>query len=114
MPDVLHVVPSPRTGLFDTYQPLAGAFDEMVSQDGHPRSHTQRVHGQLCQLSSPEFARYQSLAELSLFNQGVTFSVYSDKPRHREDLPALPRAARHRARGVGRASSAGSCSASSR
>ncbi|HEY6877936.1 MAG TPA: circularly permuted type 2 ATP-grasp protein [Polyangiales bacterium] len=26
-----------------------------------------------------EFARYQSLAELSLFNQGVTFSVYSDQ-----------------------------------
>src|SRR5262245_65190087 len=32
----------------------------------------------LGKLGGDEFARYQSLAELSLYNQGVTFSVYSD------------------------------------
>ena len=47
-------------------------------------------------LSPREFARYQSLAELSLFNQGVTFSVYSDKQGTEENLPHLPGAARHR------------------
>ena len=30
-------------------------------------------------LSAEAFAQRQSLAELSLYNQGVTFSVYSDK-----------------------------------
>jgi uncharacterized circularly permuted ATP-grasp superfamily protein len=79
MVSVLKAVPKARDGLFDSYQPLGGAFDEMVTADGSARPHTRRVHATLKQLSSREFARYQSLAELSLYNQGVTFSVYSDK-----------------------------------
>ena len=79
MVSVLKAVPKARDGLFDSYQPLGDAFDEMVTAEGSARPHTRRVHGMLQQLSPREFARYQSLAELSLYNQGVTFSVYSDK-----------------------------------
>lgn len=75
---VLQAVPTPRAGLFASYQPLAGSYDELVSADGSSRPHTQRVLGALDALNPREFARYQSLAELSLYNQGVTFSVYSD------------------------------------
>jgi uncharacterized circularly permuted ATP-grasp superfamily protein len=71
--------------LFDSYRPIPGTYDEMV--DGHegqngvvrPRPHGQRAVRMLDRLTPQEFAQYQSLAELSLYNQGVTFSVYSDK-----------------------------------
>jgi uncharacterized circularly permuted ATP-grasp superfamily protein len=66
-------------GLFDSYQNLAGCFDEMFAADRSLRAHTQRLHQMLNGLSPSEFARHQGLAELSLFNQGVTFSVYSDQ-----------------------------------
>jgi uncharacterized circularly permuted ATP-grasp superfamily protein len=66
-------------GLFDSYQNLAGTFDEMFAEGRSLRAHTQRLHAMLNGLSPSEFARHQGLAELSLFNQGVTFSVYSDQ-----------------------------------
>src|SRR3954471_8603520 len=66
-------------GLFDSYQNLAGSFDEMFADSRTLRAHTQRLHAMLNGLTPSEFARHQGLAELSLFNQGVTFSVYSDK-----------------------------------
>lgn len=75
---VLQVVPTPRAGLFSSYQPLDGSYDELVTSDGSARAHTRRVLTALDALPAREFARYQSLAELSLYNQGVTFSVYSD------------------------------------
>jgi len=79
MNNVLQVVPNAKSGLFESYAPVTGTYDETVAADGNPRTHTRRVHAMLNALSAREFARYQSLAELSLFNQGVTFSVYSDK-----------------------------------
>ena len=65
--------------LFDTYRPLPGTHDELVDGAGAPHPHARRAIGLLDALTPQQFARYQSLAELSLFNQGVTFSVYSDK-----------------------------------
>jgi uncharacterized circularly permuted ATP-grasp superfamily protein len=65
--------------LFETYRPIPGTHDEMVDGDGVPRPHTLRAMGLLDALSPQQFARYQSLAELSLYNQGVTFSVYTDQ-----------------------------------
>ena len=76
---VLQAVPNTRNGVFTAYQPLAGAYDEMVQADGTPRPHTKRIHAVLHSTPPREFAKYQSLAELSLYNQGVTFSVYSDQ-----------------------------------
>ena len=65
--------------LFDTYKPLTGSFDEMIDVDGKPRPHARRATRILDGLSPKEFANAQSLAELSLYSQGVTFSVYSDQ-----------------------------------
>jgi uncharacterized circularly permuted ATP-grasp superfamily protein len=64
--------------LFESYRPLPGTYDELVLPDGTLRSHAAQAIAMLDALSAEDFARYQSLAELSLYNQGVTFSVYSD------------------------------------
>jgi uncharacterized circularly permuted ATP-grasp superfamily protein len=65
--------------LFVGYRPLPGTWDELVADDGTPRAHARAALSTLSALRPDEFARYQSLAELSLYNQGVTFSVYSDQ-----------------------------------
>src|SRR3569623_2076176 len=65
--------------LFDTYKPNAGTFDEMIDAEGTPRAHALRATKLLDGLSPKEFAQAQSLAELSLYSHGVTFSVYSDQ-----------------------------------
>ena len=69
---------SQASGLLDAYAPLGGTYDELVDASNRPRPHTTRVCGLLQRLSASELARHQALAELSLYNQGVTFSVYSD------------------------------------
>jgi len=84
---VLQAVPNARNGVFTTYQPLAGTYDELVASDGAPRAHTKRIHALLEGTPVREFARYQSLAELSLFNQGVTFSVYADNRGTEKIMP---------------------------
>jgi uncharacterized circularly permuted ATP-grasp superfamily protein len=84
---VLQAVPTTRTGLFSNYQPLDGTYDELVAADGTPRQHTRRVFAALDALPPREFSRYQALAELSLFNQGVTFSVYSDNRGTEKIMP---------------------------
>ena len=84
---VLQMVPNQRSGLFSSYQPLDGTYDELVAAEGGPRPHTRRVYAALDALPPREFSRYQSLAELSLFNQGVTFSVYSDNRGTEKIMP---------------------------
>src|SRR4051812_12886030 len=51
----------------------------MFAADDSLRDCTRRLHAMINGLSAADFARHQGLAELSLFNQGVTFSVYSDQ-----------------------------------
>jgi uncharacterized circularly permuted ATP-grasp superfamily protein len=65
--------------LFENYIPLTGSYDELFEAPGRPRAHAAGVLRNLDMLSADGFAQRQSLAELSLYNQGVTFSVYSDK-----------------------------------
>ncbi|HEY0712229.1 MAG TPA: circularly permuted type 2 ATP-grasp protein, partial [Polyangia bacterium] len=65
--------------LFESYKPIPGTFDEMVDDDGQPRPQARRAVRTLETLSPTQFSQYQSLAELSLYSQGVTFSVYSDR-----------------------------------
>jgi len=65
--------------LFNDYKPLPGTFDEMIDVDGKPRPHARRATRILDELSPKDFAHAQTLAELSLYSQGVTFSVYSDQ-----------------------------------
>jgi uncharacterized circularly permuted ATP-grasp superfamily protein len=65
--------------LFDSYKPIPGTYDEMVDADGSPRPQARRAVRTLDALTAEQFSQYQSLAELSLYSQGVTFSVYSDQ-----------------------------------
>jgi uncharacterized circularly permuted ATP-grasp superfamily protein len=62
-----------------SYQPLAGSYDELVTATGQPRPELGRAPAVFLGRGPDELARAQGLAELSLLNQGVTFSVYSDQ-----------------------------------
>jgi uncharacterized circularly permuted ATP-grasp superfamily protein len=62
-----------------TYRPLPGSHDELVEGGGQPRAELGKAARYFLGRTPAELARAQSLAELSLLNQGVTFSVYSDK-----------------------------------
>jgi uncharacterized circularly permuted ATP-grasp superfamily protein len=67
----------PHAGLFEGYD-LAGFFDEMFDADGAPRRHYRRLHGALGGMSATEFRARCELADLTLVNQGITFTVYGD------------------------------------
>jgi uncharacterized circularly permuted ATP-grasp superfamily protein len=64
--------------LFDGYQPMPGAWDELFQAPGQVRAEFRRAAAALGGRSRAEFARAQALAEKALLDQGVTFSVYSD------------------------------------
>jgi uncharacterized circularly permuted ATP-grasp superfamily protein len=68
-----------ESGLFSAYRAEPGARDELIDESGTPRPAFKRTLGLLGAQKAEEFARCQALAELSLLNQGVTFSVYSDE-----------------------------------
>lgn len=61
-----------------SYQPLTNTFDELTTPDGRPRPELGRAVEHFMSKRPEDLARSQALAELSLLNQGVTFSVYSD------------------------------------
>ncbi|HEY3806156.1 MAG TPA: circularly permuted type 2 ATP-grasp protein [Kofleriaceae bacterium] len=63
--------------LFDQYQELPNTFDELF-EAGAPRPAFARVIELLDALGKEQLARTQALAETTLLQQGVTFSVYSD------------------------------------
>ena len=89
-----------RPTLFASYAPLPGTFDELFSAPGAERASLGQALAALLAVRPEEFARAQALAELSLLNQGVTFSVYADQRGAREDLPVLPRPAHRLGRGL--------------
>jgi uncharacterized circularly permuted ATP-grasp superfamily protein len=65
-------------GLFHGYPSPPGAYDELIGPGGEPRADFRRVVDLLGARTGDEFARAQTLAEVALLSQGVTFSVYSD------------------------------------
>ena len=64
--------------LFSDYSILSGTYDELFTAAGKPRPNFADALPALDSRSPEEFGRLQTLAELALLNQGVTFSVYSD------------------------------------
>lgn len=64
-------------GLFANYEP-GEFFDEMFSAPGVPRGHYQALMERLSELSAAEFRARGELADLTLVNQGITFTVYGD------------------------------------
>ncbi|HTM22150.1 MAG TPA: circularly permuted type 2 ATP-grasp protein [Kofleriaceae bacterium] len=64
--------------LLEGYRPPPGTFDELYGAGG-PHPELAPIVAALDRLLPDDLARLQSLADLSLMNQGVTFSVYSDQ-----------------------------------
>jgi len=64
-------------GLFSGYD-LGGFFDEMFDGSGVPRPHYAQLHRTLGGMSATEFRARCELADLTLVNQGITFTVYGD------------------------------------
>ncbi|MBV9266611.1 MAG: circularly permuted type 2 ATP-grasp protein, partial [Acidobacteriaceae bacterium] len=66
-----HLRPDPFRSYF-----LGEAFDEMFAGDGQARSHYRHLLSQLLSMSSSELQSTKQQADLSFFNQGITFTVY--------------------------------------
>jgi uncharacterized circularly permuted ATP-grasp superfamily protein len=70
-----------------------GFYDELFLSDGQPRPETAPLIAQINALSSKDLRRRQRAAELAMFQQGITFSVYGDRQGHEKIIPfdILPR-----------------------
>ena len=69
-------IQSAQAGLFSSYD-TGGFFDEMFDASG-PRQHYGNLHKTLGSLTDREFRARCELADLTLVNQGITFTVYGD------------------------------------
>ena len=65
--------------LFDGYSPHRPAWDELFDGAGRPHEHCSTLVEKLGNLSIPEFATKRASSDLAFINQGITFSVYSDR-----------------------------------
>ncbi len=65
--------------LFAGYRPHATAWDELFAEAGRPHAHTRLIVERLGRLQPTEFQQRRASADLVFVNQGVTFSVYSDR-----------------------------------
>ncbi len=60
---------------FSEYQ-LGAAYDEMFRANGRPRRHYRGLFSRLLSLPAGELRRFKQEADVSFFNQGITFTVY--------------------------------------
>jgi uncharacterized circularly permuted ATP-grasp superfamily protein len=63
---------------FADYQ-IGAAYDEMFRSSNRPRSHYRSLFTKLQSLPADELKRSKQEADLSFFNQGITFTVYGRK-----------------------------------
>ena len=79
--------------LFERYHGLPATWDEWFDSAGRPRPEFAQVVAAFSVRSQTDLARAHQLAELSLMNQGVTFSVYKDERGTEKVFPfcLLPR-----------------------
>src|ERR1700722_17325469 len=75
-----------QTGLFQGYD-LGGFFDEMFDGDRTARSHYARLFSTLGGMTATEFRARCELADLTLVNQGITFTVYGDSQGVEKPFP---------------------------
>ncbi len=64
--------------MFDQYQ-VGSVFDEMFISPGSPRKHYNSVCQRLKEMDLDAFERRRRMADALFRNQGITFTVYSDK-----------------------------------
>ena len=79
-------------GLFAQYD-TGGFFDEMFEADGTARPHYRNLFKTLNNMSSAEFRARCELADITLMNQGITFTVYGDEQGIEKPFPVdlIPR-----------------------
>jgi uncharacterized circularly permuted ATP-grasp superfamily protein len=65
--------------LFDDYQKHASAWDELFTAHGEPHEYCAALVARLGELTTAEFQQLRTSADLAFINQGITFSVYSDR-----------------------------------
>ena len=65
--------------LFAGYERHPTAFDELFDRHGRPHSHCQALFEGLGRFQVGEFQKRRASADLAFINQGITFSVYSDR-----------------------------------
>ena len=70
-------------GLLANYRRSAGAFDELLADNGKPRAHFASLVEALGQLGSAEIKRRQEHSERLVHEQGIAYNVYGD-PRGME------------------------------
>ncbi len=73
-------------GHFSDYQ-TKDFFDELMKPNGKPRTLSMPLVEQINALSPKELRRRQKAAELALYQQGITFSVYGDKKGTEKIMP---------------------------
>jgi uncharacterized circularly permuted ATP-grasp superfamily protein len=66
------------TDLFHGYE-CGPFYDEMFASEAEPRSHYEKVFRRLRTMTKEEFSARCRLADVTLINQGITFSVYGDE-----------------------------------
>ena len=65
--------------LFEEYEPHTQAWDELFHGGGDPHAHSRLLVQRLGGLQPSEFMAKRASADLVFINQGITFSVYSDR-----------------------------------
>src|SRR3954471_6131959 len=65
--------------LFANYCRHPSAWDELFAEPGRPHDHCRLLLERLGQLAAGEFQQRRTSADLVFVNQGITFSVYSDR-----------------------------------
>ena len=65
--------------LFGSYECHERSWDEIFQTDGRPQPHSKVLLDCLSDLTTSTFFERRALADLVFINQGITFSVYSDR-----------------------------------
>ncbi|MDB5309040.1 MAG: hypothetical protein JWO38_3242 [Gemmataceae bacterium] len=71
--------PTVNPMLFDVYAPHPTAWDELFTRTGGPHTHCAPLVDRLGRLFATEFQAKRASADMAFVNQGITFSVYSDR-----------------------------------
>ncbi|WP_181306895.1 circularly permuted type 2 ATP-grasp protein [Rufibacter sp. XAAS-G3-1] len=67
--------------VFSNYQIPPTFLDEVFRAPGQVHPHYEAVYRQFLEFTKDEFKELNEHAKMSFFNQGITFSVYSDKAK---------------------------------
>ncbi len=62
---------------WDTY-PRGEFYDELIDQNGQPRSYARQLCAHLSELNHDQLNHRQVASELAVVNLGITFTIYSD------------------------------------